>query len=322
MLRRPERVWRVSGVGDLATGAAEDAALVGRKEGESMPEGTRKLLKPLGCELTHGLIEQTQKHLADAVQSPQSAPAVLRDLAYGPHERHRLDIFVREGTHDAPVVVFVHGGGYVMGDKRLPGLPFYDNVGNWAADAGFVGVTINYRLAPDHMWPCGAEDVAQAVAWVRANIALHGGDPRRIFLMGQSAGAVHVAGYLSRPDAGAPVSGAVLVSGAYDLGQVSPTAYALAYYGTDRTRYERFSTINGLVKTAVPLCVVVAEFDGIDFRRQAALLVGAYGRARGDIPRIHWLAGHNHLSTVLAIGTPYDALGPVVREFVHATTPD
>jgi triacylglycerol lipase len=287
-----------------------------------MPEATRELLKSLGCELTHGLIEQTHKHLANAMQVPERAPAVLRDVAYGPHERHRLDIFAHEGARDAPIIVFVHGGGYVMGDKRLPGLPFYDNVGQWAADAGFIGVTINYRLAPDHMWPAGAEDVAQAVAWLRANIAFHGGDPRRIFLMGQSAGAVHVAGYLSLPallpEGGVGVAGAILVSGAYDLGQTSPNPYALAYYGTDHGRHEVCSTLTGLIKTPVPLCIVVAEYDGIDFRRQAALLVGAFGKARGDIPRIHWLPGHNHLSTILAIGTPYDAMGPLVSEFVHA----
>jgi len=290
-----------------------------------MQARTRKLLKSLGCELSHGLIEQTQQHLAaaqpEAMADAQAEPLIVRDLAYGPDGRHRLDLFLREGVEDAPVLVFVHGGGYVMGDKRLPKLPFYDNVGCWAAEQGWIGCTINYRLAPDNMWPAGAEDVGRAVAWLREHIAAYGGNPRRIVLMGQSSGATHIATYLAlphvQPATGAGVAGAVLVSATYDPATSSPNAYHLAYYGTERERYRDFSTVSGLVCTTVPLCFVVAEYDSIDFRRQAAAVVGAFGKARGDIPRIHWLPGHNHLSPVLAIGTADDTLGPLVADFVR-----
>jgi triacylglycerol lipase len=285
-----------------------------------MQAGTRKLIETLGCELSHSLIDQTRKHLAARVASSVEEAAVVRDLAYGPDQRHRLDIFSKAGAQDAPVLVFVHGGGFVMGDKRLPKLPFYDNVGAWAANQGWIGVTINYRLAPDHMWPAGSEDVASAVAWLRENIADHGGDPRRIILMGQSAGAVHVAGYLAnpvvQPSSGPGVAGAVLASGVYDPSTASPNAYNLAYYGPDPKRFGVFSMIEGLVVTNVPLCLVVSEHDGIDYRRQAAMLIGAFGKARGDMPRLHWLPGHNHLSPMLAIGTPDDTLGPMVADFV------
>ncbi len=290
-----------------------------------MQPGTRKLIKSLGCELSHGLIDRTRKHLAAGVVSSMDPAGVLRDLDYGPDARHRLDIFRPEGAQDAPVLVFVHGGGFVMGDKRLPKLPFYDNVGAWAASQGWIGVTINYRLAPDNMWPAGSEDVARVVAWLRENIAEHGGDPRRIILMGQSAGAVHVGGYLAhrsvQSGGGPGIAGAVLVSGSYDPAAAPPNAYHLAYYGTDQARYGDFSMVQGLVVTTVPLCLVVSEFDGIDHRRQAALLVGAFGKARGDMPRLHWLPGHNHLSPVLAIGTPDDTLGPMVTDFMRAITP-
>jgi triacylglycerol lipase len=286
-----------------------------------MQARTRKLLKSLGCELSHGLIEQTQQHLAAAIPPPQADPLVVHDLAYGPDPRHCLDLFLRPDAADAPVLVFVHGGGFVMGDKRLPKLPFYENVGMWAADQGWIGCTINYRLAPDHMWPSGAQDIARALAWLLGNIASYGGSPRRIVLMGQSSGATHVASYLALPQVHPPggpgIAGAVLVSGHYDPAVASPNPYHLAYYGTDRDRYPDFSMVQGLVCTNVPLCFAVSEYDGIDYRRQAAAVVGAFGKARGDIPRIHWLPGHNHLSPVLAIGTSYDALGPLVADFVQ-----
>jgi triacylglycerol lipase len=282
---------------------------------------TRTLLKSLGCELSHSLIERTQQHLAAHLLPVETEAPVVRDLAYGPDARHRLDIFAPSGAQDAPVLLFVHGGGFVMGDKKLPKLPFYENVGRWAAEQGWIGVTINYRLAPDNMWPAGGEDIGTAIAWLSENIARYGGHPRRIFVMGQSAGATHVATYLAmpglQPASGPGVAGAVLVSGGYDPASASPNAYHLAYYGTDRACYGDYSTIQGLVVTNVPLCLAISEYDGIDYRRQAAMLVGAFGKARGDIPRIHWLPGHNHLSPILALGTPDDTLGPLVGDFVR-----
>ena len=98
--------------------------------------------------------------------------------------------------------MFVHGGGFIGGDKHVPGSPMYDHVGAWAVRNGWVGVTITYRLAPEHTWPSGAQDVAAAAAWVRDNIASYGGDPSRIVVAGHSAGCVHVASYLAGQEAG------------------------------------------------------------------------------------------------------------------------
>ena len=94
---------------------------------------------------------------------PHDGVDIVRDARYGPHERHRLDVFRPAEGRDLPVVVFVHGGGFVAGDKSTAGTPYYDNVGLWAARSGMVGVTMNYRLAPEHRWPSGAQDVGAAV---------------------------------------------------------------------------------------------------------------------------------------------------------------
>ncbi len=83
-----------------------------------------------------------------------------------------------------PVVLYVHGGGWFKGDKA--------NVGRkpeWLTGLGFVFVSVNYRLLPAGRHPANAEDVAAAVAWANRRIAEHGGDPRRVFLMGHSSGA-------------------------------------------------------------------------------------------------------------------------------------
>lgn len=99
-----------------------------------------------------------------------------------------LDVYTpAEGTNH-PVIVWVHGGGWRIGDKG--------NVGEKAAcftRAGCVFVSINYRLSPAVKHPAHVQDVASAVGWVYKNIAARGGDPQRIYLIGHSAGAHLVA---------------------------------------------------------------------------------------------------------------------------------
>ncbi len=138
-------------------------------------------------------------------KEPYPNVSLVRDVRYGPNERNVLDIFTAPATgHGAtgsrdrrPVVVFIHGGGFSHGTNHMPGTPFYDNVGLWAAAHGLVGVTMTYRLSPKFQFPTGVEDVTTAVRWLKGHIAAYGGDPREIFLWGHSAGAAHVADYVA-----------------------------------------------------------------------------------------------------------------------------
>jgi acetyl esterase/lipase len=284
----------------------------------------RAFLRELGPDLSPQMIQATQRFFAERFAGISPDTAITRDLAYGPDARHRLDVFTTvpaaPSNGGLPVLVFVHGGGFVMGDKRMPDLPFYENIGNFAVTEGYVGVTMTYRLAPAHPWPAGSEDVAAAVRWLKANIGSHGGDPRRIFLLGQSAGAVHVAGYVAHPscraDEDLAIAGALMLSGVYDVARADPNPFQQAYYGAARETWARCSTLPGLVATDLPLLFCVSEFDGADFQKQAALLVDTYTRAHGRFPPLHWLSGHNHISPVLAVGTTADTLGPLIRSFI------
>jgi acetyl esterase len=83
---------------------------------------------------------------------------VLRDIAYGEDERHRLDVYLPLGAEGpAPVVVFLHGGGFIRGDKGDR-----EAVGHYFSRHGVLAVLPNYRLGPRHRWPAGAEDVSAA----------------------------------------------------------------------------------------------------------------------------------------------------------------
>ena len=111
----------------------------------------------------------------------------IGDLRYadGAGRRHLLDVYrPRGGVHDAPVLLQVHGGAWLVGSKRQQGRPLMNRM----AAHGWVCVAINYRLAPRATMPDQVVDVKAALAWVRAHIAEHGGDPDRIVLTGGSAG--------------------------------------------------------------------------------------------------------------------------------------
>jgi triacylglycerol lipase len=104
---------------------------------------------------------------------------VRTDLAYGPDERQNLDLLApaTKPANPVPVIIYVHGGMYVRGDKTVPGTPFFQNIGALWARSGMIGVNMTYRLAPKHQWPAGAQDVGAAIKWVRENISRYGGDP-------------------------------------------------------------------------------------------------------------------------------------------------
>lgn len=275
----------------------------------------RAQIRGLGYELTPAQIEASIALMAPFAPKPGPDVEVHRDLAYGPDPRHRLDVFApAAGATRATVLVFVHGGGFVRGDKGAPDAPFYNNVGLWAARSGCIGVTITYRLAPAAPWPAGSEDVGAAVRFLRNAIERWGGDPNRIFLMGQSAGAVHVAGYVANPPLN--IAGAIMLSGLYDVVRAQRNPFQAAYYGEDPSRFSEQSTLGKLAATTLPCLYTVSEFDPPDFQRQAAWLVEAHTARQGRWPRVIQLPGHNHLSSVLQIGSALDTLGPELLRFI------
>jgi len=110
---------------------------------------------------------------------------LVRDVAYGPEARHRLDVWRTSSTPaGAPVLFYIHGGAWTFGDKREQGRPMLHEF----MARGWVIVTCNYRLAPRHPWPAQIEDVVRTLAWVKRNVAEYGGDPDRVVVSGLSAG--------------------------------------------------------------------------------------------------------------------------------------
>ena len=80
--------------------------------------------------------------------APQDGVTVQKNLSYGEDARQVLDVFAKPGISNAPVVIFIHGGAYVRGDRDVYGGAYYGNIAAWFARQGMVGVNATYRLAP------------------------------------------------------------------------------------------------------------------------------------------------------------------------------
>jgi acetyl esterase/lipase len=114
------------------------------------------------------------------------AQQVEKDLAYGQDPAQRLDLSTPASV-GFPTVIFIHGGSLTSGDKADD--DYRDACAPFPA-AGIACANINYRLGTAHRWPAQAQDVAGAVAWLRANVGARGGDSASLFLLGHSSGAM------------------------------------------------------------------------------------------------------------------------------------
>ncbi|HEY4030297.1 MAG TPA: alpha/beta hydrolase [Caulobacteraceae bacterium] len=257
---------------------------------------------------------------------PQPGMKAERDIAYGPGPKDKLDLFTPEAKGKArPILIFVHGGAFVGGDKnKAPDgspSPFYDNMMIWAVNHGLVGVNMNYELAPKAQYPTVQRDIAEVVAWARKNAASWGGDPNRIVVWGHSAGASHVGSFVAHPEtyadiagAKAPVQGAVMTSGSYDLanGRDHP------YYGPATGLAERSST-EGLLESKVPLVVAHAELDPEGMVVAAQKLDADLTKAGRDHQALT-AAKHGHMSESYSVGTADESVSGPVLAFIQRVT--
>jgi acetyl esterase len=304
---------------------------------QGMSEQLRQLLAEIGprwhLDIRHhgDLVKSAYAPLLAA--APKAGVEVQWDLRYGLNSRHVLDLYVPEGASlpkrpaakpPAPVIVFVHGGAFIRGEKSSSH-GMYDNVMYWFARHGFVGVNLEYRLAPEAPFPGAVDDVASGLDWVAKEIASYGGDPSRVLLIGHSAGGTHVASYAFDPllgYLGRHARAVVLLSARLraDRSPDNPNAAGVvAYFGESMSQYEVRSPMAYAACNDVPTFIVTAEFDnpmldvyGLEFAHRIGL---AHRRA----PRYLSLRGHNHVSMLAHFNTPEEFLGLEILDFfAHA----
>lgn len=246
---------------------------------------------------------------------------VFRDVIYHQGEgynpiKHRLDIYQPMTRPNAPVLVFIHGGGWISGDKSL-----YTHVGHTFARQGLMTVLINYRLTPEVRHPGHIQDVARAFAWVRENIHIFGGDPDTLFVSGHSAGA-HLASllalnesYLNAEGLGnEAIQGVVAISGVY-LIEPEERALRTVFTRNPQTR-EDASPIHQFSLPAPPFLFLYAQFDLITLDIQARDLYRLFIQNGGqaDIQEIRL---RTHDSIIERIGQFGDATTEAIQQFLE-----
>ncbi|WP_310539993.1 alpha/beta hydrolase [Phenylobacterium sp.] len=243
-------------------------------------------------------------------------PATRADtgVAYGPLSRQKLDVYApRKSTALAPVAVFFYGGSWDSGRRQD-----YRWVGQALAAQGYLTIVPDYRIFPEVTYPSFLEDGAAAVRWAADHAKDLGGDPRRIVLVGHSAGAYNavmlgfdtrylqaqgvdpkairaVAG-LSGPYDFIPIDGPVTrrtFGGAADLAATQPSQYA------SRSGPAAFLATGDADRTVYP--------------RNTKQLAAAIRAAGGQVEEKHY-AGVDHAGSVLALSRPFRNRAPILAD--------
>jgi len=194
---------------------------------------------------------------------PLVANAAPLEIAYGAHEKQRMDVYGAGTLTHAPIVVMVHGGAWRIGDKSMGRVvdakqPYFNG-------KDYVFISLNYRLLPEADPLQQAADVAAALRYIRANASQWGGDASRLILMGHSAGAHLVALLGANPAAWGlqPWTATIgLDSAVYDVASIMRLPHLPLYdkaFGTDASFWVKASPRAQLSMQAVPMLLVCSS---------------------------------------------------------------
>ena len=270
------------------------------------------------------LSDACRKAISDRATARQPLPDGMREIAYGADEKQKMDLIVPK-TGKAPLLFFVHGGGWSIGDKRAG----EGTKGPWALKQGWAFASANYRLVPQATVEQQAQDLASALAWVRSHAAGEGVDPDRIVLMGHSAGA-HLVALLGTDthylrDAGVPLStirGVVLLDGAgYDVpAQSSAEANVVkpmydAAFSTDPARQSALSPTRHADAPNASRWLILPIQSRADSQAQSRALAAALVKA-GSRAEVSVVPSETHGSLNKGLGEDGDFATGAVEDFL------
>jgi len=244
----------------------------------------------------------------------------IRDLSYGPEGvRNQLDVYrPREGAQGCPVLLQIHGGAWVLGDKNAQGLPLM----NALAARGWLCVAPNYRLSPRATFPEHLVDCKLALKWIREHVVEYGGDPSFVAVTGGSAGG-HLAALVAltpnepeyqpgfehvdtRVQAAVPFYGAYdfLFHNGVDVSQARKPSFVETHVMKSGPRedprgWERASPVRWVGPEAPPFFVLHGSNDSLVWVEGARTFVAALQQASGRPVAYAELQGAQHAFDVL-----------------------
>jgi arylformamidase len=287
----------------------------------------------------HAGVSTTETEVAESVPRvvwQEDATRVRKDIVYAEREGFAdrftsLDVYrpsaKAERSDARPILVFVHGGAWVFGDKRSVNM-----LPQWCEREGWILVSLNYRLSPKVIHPEHARDVAAGLAWVFDHAGDIGGDPERVVLMGHSAGAHMAAIVATDPDLLGEVDhvptdlvGVVLLDGgAYDIAAQLGSKWLGGTrrkmleeaFGTDNQVWvEASPMIQAKSAKALPPVLAVYAGDRVRSRIESKKLVEIW-KSRAPRAMSHHAPDKNHAGINRLLGTPGDPDTEAVEKFV------
>ena len=297
----------------------------------------------------------TAENRANAELPPKFDVKEVQNLVYRPiaegedarKNKNKLDLYLPQGAHDFPVMLFIHGGAWVFGDKEQFGL--YHHLATYWASRGVGVVVANYRLSPGVKHPAHVQDVAKAFAWTKANIGRYGGDVGQLFVSGQSAGG-HLVSLLATDESYlhaegckiAEIRGVLSLSGVYNLPSRGPAGGIGAVTGetggADAMKGRRmpFSSVFGtdpkIVQDAAPtrhvhaglppFLVLYAQNDPKVLRDMAVEFASTLEKANQRVELVE-APNRNHISELIFLGQKDDPVAGAMTTFLrqHAKLP-
>jgi arylformamidase len=277
--------------------------------------------------------------VAFVLLSEAQAQDVKRDIPYGSHERQVLDVYSTPGGKDRPVVFWIHGGGWQVGDKTD-----VQQKPRVFVEKGFVFVSTTYRLLPNVDMATIVRDIARSIHWVHDHIAEYGGDPNRLLVMGHSAGAQLAAlictddKYLKEEGLSLSIiKGCVPVDGdTYDVPAIIETAETRRRvhgqpqakyghrekFGNDPAKHRDFSAVTHISRgKGIPPFLILYVGEHPDTTAQAQRLAAALKGA--GIPATAFGARETYHSKINAdLGLPDDPATKALFAFVAGVLKD
>ena len=247
----------------------------------------------------------------------RASSRVALNLAYGEDERQKLDIYMpdEDPAEPAPVLLFMHGGYWVIGHKDLMGF-----MAPAVTPAPALLVAVGYRLAPGAKYPQQVDDCRAALHWVWSNIANYGGDPAQIYVGGHSAGG-HLAAMLTlqgeqRTVMGLPadvIKGCFPVSGVFDVTEAPPDRRE-AFLRSDDDAGDA-SPVYNAEGNRVPFLLEIGSDDFENLRAQHPRMLEALRLQQVYVEEMV-REGHNHFGISLDHADPNSPWVRRVREWM------
>ncbi|KZT74457.1 alpha/beta-hydrolase [Daedalea quercina L-15889] len=262
---------------------------------------------------------------------------------YGTTEFHKLDVYMPPSPSPStlspsprlPTLLFFHGGSFTHGARFWPHRDLiHANIGAFFALKGIITIIVDYRLVPSVTFPGGSEDVLDALIWVSRNLCVVG-DIDRIFLLGHSAGGVHIAGFLLSPSIytrSVPIRGVVLLGVPYEIPASGKTAAnfrkaAEVYYG-DAGGVASNQPLGMLRRVEKEWVSALPPLRNMTAAREpryitsAAKTFGQLYASKGGRVQTSVLIGHNHVSPIFSLCSgQMEEWGTDIAEWIWNTTP-